>query len=74
MARDQEKLKKLQHEWYLSNKTKIRERKKISKRKLKEDVKALKESTPCMDCGVKYPYYVMDFDHRENVIKLRKYF
>jgi len=21
---------------------------------------------PCMDCGVKYPYYVMDFDHKEN--------
>lgn len=19
---------------------------------------------PCQDCGVKYPYYVMDFDHR----------
>lgn len=21
---------------------------------------------PCMDCGKKYPPYVMDFDHREN--------
>lgn len=20
----------------------------------------------CTDCGVQYPYYVMDFDHREN--------
>lgn len=20
---------------------------------------------PCSDCGVRYPYYVMDFDHRE---------
>lgn len=26
----------------------------------------LKESTPCRDCGVQYPYYVMDFDHLEN--------
>ena len=24
---------------------------------------------PCADCGVQYPYYVMDFDHRENEIK-----
>lgn len=24
---------------------------------------------PCMDCGVKYPYYVMDFDHRPDEIK-----
>jgi hypothetical protein len=23
----------------------------------------LKSSTPCMDCGNIYPYYVMDFDH-----------
>lgn len=22
------------------------------------------KSNPCLDCGKKYPYYVMDFDHR----------
>lgn len=27
------------------------------------------KSRPCFDCGVQYPYYVMDFDHRENEIK-----
>lgn len=26
-------------------------------------VRELKETTPCADCGVLYPYYVMDFDH-----------
>jgi hypothetical protein len=30
-------------------------------------VEALKERTPCMDCGRKYPYYVMDFDHTRGV-------
>ena len=30
-------------------------------------VEALKERTPCMDCGRKYPYYVMDFDHARGV-------
>jgi hypothetical protein len=24
---------------------------------------------PCADCGIKYPFYVMDFDHREDEIK-----
>jgi len=24
------------------------------------------KSVSCMDCGNTYPYYVMDFDHREN--------
>jgi hypothetical protein len=27
------------------------------------------KSRPCADCGVQYPYYVMDFDHREGVTK-----
>ena len=27
------------------------------------------KSCPCADCGVQYPYYVMDFDHREGVTK-----
>ena len=29
----------------------------------KEYARALKDR-PCADCGIKYPYYVMDLDHR----------
>lgn len=25
----------------------------------------LAKSRPCADCGIQYPYYVMDFDHRD---------
>jgi len=37
----------------------------IAKQKayLAQYIRDLKEKTPCMDCGIKYPYYVMDFDH-----------
>ncbi len=28
------------------------------------------KSVPCMDCGVRYPPYVMDFDHRVPADKL----
>src|ERR1043165_4006429 len=28
------------------------------------------KSRPCADCGVQYPYYVMDFDHRDGEDKL----
>lgn len=28
------------------------------------------KSVPCMDCGLRYPYYVMDLDHREGEEKL----
>ena len=31
-----------------------------------EILNELKSSTPCYDCGVKYPHYVMDFDHRDS--------
>ena len=27
------------------------------------------KSRPCADCGIQYPYYVMDFDHREGLQK-----
>lgn len=29
-----------------------------------------KKSAACMDCGAKYPPYVMDFDHRESSDKV----
>lgn len=32
-------------------------------------VRHLKSTTPCMDCGQSYPFYVMQFDHRPNEIK-----
>ena len=30
----------------------------------------LKSNTPCMDCKQSYPYYVMDFDHRDPTQKV----
>lgn len=38
-------------------------------------IQELKSSTPCLDCKISYPYYVMDFDHvrgrkHKNVMEL----
>lgn len=33
-------------------------------------IQALKEASPCTDCGQKYPYFVMDFDHRDPTLKV----
>jgi len=33
-------------------------------KRLRELLRAAKDK-PCADCGIKYPYYVMDLDHRE---------
>ncbi len=37
----------------------------IAKQKayLAQYIRDLKQKSPCLDCGINYPYYVMDFDH-----------
>lgn len=48
---------------YLANKQKYLERNSKYRASIQAFVKGLKEKDPCIDCGVRYPYYVMDFDH-----------
>lgn len=52
-------------EYYLKNKDKVLFIKKNRKERVKEFIRELKNK-PCMDCGIFYPYYVMDFDHRDS--------
>lgn len=56
-----------QKAWYEKNKAKhianVTLRKQTAVAECREYVRFLKETTPCTDCGVNYPYYVMDFDH-----------
>jgi hypothetical protein len=39
------------------------------KKKLTSEINKLKD-VPCADCGMKYPHYVMDFDHRPGTHKI----
>lgn len=55
---------------YYKNKQPYLDRAKAAKAELARYIDELKESTPCMDCGVQYPFYVMQFDHREGEEKL----
>ena len=48
--------------YYLKNKEKICKRAIKIKQDKKTFIRTLKNKL-CADCGVKYPYYVMDFDH-----------
>lgn len=63
------KQKESQHRSYLKNKDKVYERTKQTRLKWREVVHNIKNS-PCVDCGLLYPYYVMDFDHRDGVEKI----
>lgn len=51
---------------YERNKQKYIDRAKQQKQELIRFVHELKESSPCVDCGINYPYWVMHYDHTEN--------
>ena len=53
---------------YKNNKNQYLERNYRTFQKRKEYIRKVK-SRPCADCGIQYPYYVMDFDHREDEVK-----
>lgn len=53
---------------YKQNKRQYLDRNLRAYLKRREFVREIK-SRPCADCGVQYPYYVMDFDHREGESK-----
>lgn len=71
---DPEKQKAAQRRSYQRNKetiavrqreqrVEINKRLKESRAALREWIISIKAMTPCTDCGLNYPYYVMDFDH-----------
>ncbi len=61
--------KALTHNHYEQDKRQYIDRVLRSHAKRREYLRAVK-SRPCADCGVQYPYYVMDFDHRAGEEKI----
>lgn len=64
--KDREQQLAAQRKHYVDNREVYRERTKQSRRETSARVNAIKEASPCKDCGFKYPYYVMQFDHIED--------
>jgi hypothetical protein len=61
-AANQEKMRAYRRQHYRDNKEAYKERAVRCKAEMREWLQQQK-SVPCADCGVSYPYYVMDFDH-----------
>lgn len=55
--------------YYLKNKVLYKDKNLRRKKELISFVIALKQK-PCIDCGVQYAHYVMDFHHRDKNTKL----
>lgn len=54
---------------YHENKEPYKNRAMLVKAKIRTLIYEAKDK-PCMDCGISYPFFVMDFDHRPGEIKL----
>jgi hypothetical protein len=63
---DKERQKGYWQKYYDKNKEDVKRRAaahaKATRKKYDEMVNAAKDQ-PCADCGIRYPHYVMDFDH-----------
>ena len=64
MARDVEKQRAAKRCYYERNRGLYCDRNRRKRERLRAIVRALK-SRPCADCGGVFPFYVMDFDHRD---------
>jgi hypothetical protein len=62
--------KDYQREYYQDNKQYYKSRAACQKEWAIEYLRQIKAATRCADCGRKYHYCVMDFDHREGETKL----
>lgn len=62
-TKDAERRKQNNAKYYAKNKDRHKQRVKEYKQKVADYIKSVKESSPCLDCGEYYPYYVMVFDH-----------
>ncbi len=60
--RDPGRQREAERKWYRENRQRVFEKKNRKKARLRDLVRAAKER-PCVDCGNRFPYYVMDFDH-----------
>jgi hypothetical protein len=61
--------KRLTRSHYKRNKQSYLDRNTRAYQRHRELIRQMK-SRPCADCGIQYPYYIMDFDHRDGEEKL----
>ena len=52
-----------ENRYYQRNKEAIKEKARIRLSEFRDKIISIKEQNPCIDCGIKYPYYIMEFDH-----------
>ena len=67
--KDKEKQRESQRLWARRNRPATNAHRRLTKRKNKQKLVELKEVSSCADCGLHYPYYVMQYDHLDSATK-----
>jgi ubiquinone/menaquinone biosynthesis C-methylase UbiE len=67
--RDPQAQRDAKKRWYDDHREVYLDRNRRKRADLMQEVRKAKER-PCADCGGEFPYYVMDFDHRDGESKL----
>ena len=62
--KDPEKRKEAQRDWYLRHKKFMLLKNRRRRQEIREFIHNLKDK-PCDDCNKKYPFYVLDYDHKD---------
>ena len=57
---------KVRMQSYSENINKESDYRKLIRKSNQKAIQQYKESMPCSDCGIQYPYFVMDFDHLDS--------
>lgn len=68
--KDVEKQKAAQRAYYDRNKNKVLQVARDRRSFVRKYIEEYKEGKPCMDCGIAYPYWILQFDHRPGEVKL----
>jgi hypothetical protein len=68
-GRDPVKARASKQRWHENNRQVFRDRRNARRMETRRKIAELK-SVPCADCGGRFPYFVMDFDHKDDSDKL----
>lgn len=66
---DREKQLAAQARYYRENKQLILQVRRARRNAMRQHLEKVKSETPCEDCEIQYPHYIMDFDHVRGVKK-----
>lgn len=68
--KDLEKQRAAQNAYYERNKAKVKATARDRRSFVRRFIEEYKQGKPCMDCGIEYPYWILQFDHRPGELKV----